>query len=610
MSDDGALDRLERKLNSPLAPEEPKRTEFRMRGMDAPRKWEVKPETEMKKRIKGMKPLELVFMGSAVFFVGAILIAVALFFGGNNTVSSKNVDIRITAPSEIGAGSTLSLQVAVTNKNAVPMELTDLIVEFPPGTRSALDVSTELPRLRESLGTLEPGKSINRTVRAVLFGLQGHDLPVKVSVEYRVPSSNAVFFSEESHTVRINESPATISIDALTEAVSGQKTSFTISVKSNSPEMLKGMLLEAAYPPGFSFDSSSPAPLAGQDIWDLGDIEPGGERKVTVSGTFTGEEGESRVMHLSAGTKKSEGENVIAAPLAMSDLSLTVTKPFVTVELALNGNRSAVQAISRGQAVNGSIQWVNNLPVRIQSLTITLSLKGQILNRVEVRSPRGFYNSNTSSIVWDRSSNPLLSDIAPGESGIEEFSFAALPTSAGQFSNPEIDLAVTVMANRLSEENVPESLQTSAAAKALVSSDVGFRDSIAVLNGPNPPKVASQTTYVATWDISNPGNAIANASVSAILPSYATYVGGAQGISYNASDRLVTWNIGDMPSATSRSVSFQVSFTPSISQVGTGPSILEEQTFTATDRFARVDINRSQDSLRTSDAPGTGNVVP
>lgn len=614
MDERDALENLQKKLDSGSEDARVKRTEFYSSGSSMPRAWQ-KPAPAPRPaaaavvgRIMGMKPVELFFFGSVAFFVIAIIAAALLFFAGNNTVSTKNVNIQITGPSEIGAGSTLSLQIAVTNHNAVPMQLTDLVVEFPSGTRSAVDVSQEEPRVRISLGTIAPGESANRTVRAVLFGLQGTDAPIKVSAEYRVPSSNAVFVSEADYTVRLNESPASISVDALTEAVSGQQVSFTVSVSSNSPDMLQNVLLSAAYPPGFTFISSSPLPVSTKNTWNLGNIEPGGVHKVTITGVFSGEDGESRVVHFTAGTPKTPDDNTVSAPLAMSDLSLTVAKPFVSVELSLEGDTSSVHAIPRGQAVNGTVRWVNNLPVRIQNLSITLSLGGQILDRFKVQASGGFYDSNKSKITWDRSTDSAFTDIAPGASGSQAFTIAALPTNAGSFKNPEISLDVSVTADRLSETNVPQSLTASASMRAPIETSIGLSSILSYVSGFATPKAGSPTSYLVTWQVNNPGSAVANTEVTGVLPSYVTYVSGGNGVTYNPTSRTVTWDEGDIPEAGSDTRSFQITFTPSISQIGDTPKLVVQQALVADDRFARTTVNASASDLGTKDITGGGQV--
>ncbi len=620
--DDEALERLEKRLNSTGAESsELKRSKLYGSGLHTANEWKITPAVApLVRHIARFKPLELVFAGSLAFFGIAIIIATILFFTGNNTVSAKNVEVQVSGPPQIGAGSTLSLQVVITNKNAVPMELTDLIVEFPPGTRSASDISVDLPRLRESLGTIKPGESVNRTVRAVVFGVSGSDLSIKASAEYRVPSSNAILVSSTLYTANINESPAAITVDALKEVIAGEKTVLTVTVTSNSPEVLTDMLLLASYPPGFSFESSSPSPSSGKAVWSLGDIEPGGKREVKITGSFSGEDGESRVVHFATGNRKPNTDDEIAAPLSTSDISLAIQKPFISAGLSLGDSTAPVQAIPRGTDIAGRVTWTNNLPVRIQNVVIVLSLNGQIIDRVKVKAEKGFYNSNNSTITWDRTTQGELADVAPGASGSESFTFAALPPGQGSYKNPDIKLSVTVKGDRLSETNVPESLQSSASIDALVLTDFALDSTLVHGNqnaGPVPPKAGTNTTYTVTWRLTNTGNAIGNAAVSGILPPYVDFKGGVvptgENIAFDNTGRVLSWNVGDLAIGQNKSVSFQIGFTPSISQVGTLPVLLSNQAYSGVDRFARFNLDGTAPPLTTANASASGNgglVVP
>ncbi|MBX9765245.1 DUF11 domain-containing protein [Patescibacteria group bacterium] len=615
MPDDGALDRLSKKLDSGKSETGIQRASLYTSYDGAPQDWkpELEPEPDMKK--KKAKPLEVIFAGAVVFFVIAVAVSVFLFFGGNNTVSTKNVDVQISGPAQIGAGSTLSMQVVVTNRNSVPMELADLVVEFPQGTRSDFDIAVELPRIRESLGTIKPGESVNRTVRAVLFGLQGTNADIKAAVEYRVPSSNAVFVSEALYTVNLNESPASISVETLKETVSGQEVTFAVTVRSNSPDILSDMLLLASYPPGFSFVSSSPKAAAGTSSWDLGDIEPGGTRTVSIVGTISGEDGESRVVHFVSGNQKQGEVDKVAAPLATSDVSLTLRKPFISVEIVLGGARSAAHVAERGDTVTGSVRWVNNLPNRAQNVSISLNLKGAVIDPTSIGSQNGFYNSNISSIVWDKSSQPGYADVGPGEFGSETFSFKILPANRGTFKNAEVLLGASVKADRLSEANVPESIQSSDATKIAVLTDLILNAIVAHSGGALPPKAGVESRYLITWNVSNSGNAVANGVVVGTLPSYVSYVGpsGGEGFSYNESARTVSWNVGDLAVGQSKTASFTIALLPSVSQIGSQPDLIISQRLTGVDRFVRQSVESVTENVRTS-APGisgaAGTVVP
>ncbi len=616
MSDNSALENLSKKLDSGTVNREVRRSSLFARGSRAPKSWEKKEgAAPTPKRTRRLRMPEMLFAGSIVFFVLAMGIAAIILFAGNNTISTKNVDIQVTGPTEIGAGSTLSLQVVITNRNAVPMQLTDLIVEFPTGTRSDTDISRELPRIRESLGTIKPGESVNRTVRAVVFGESGQDLSVKASAEYRVPSSNAIFVSDTTYIAKINQAPASITIDALKEAVSGQEVTFSVSVVSNAPGILKDMLLIANYPPGFSFKSSKPISAAGTAAWSLGDIEPGGKRTVEIKGVFAGEDGESRVLRFNAGTKKADQNDAILAPLAASELSLTVTKPFVSVALSLEGVTADTHTIVRGDEVEGVVRWTNNLPVKVQNVSITLGLDGPILDRSSVKVQRGFYSSNNSSILWSKATDPGLSDVAPGDSEMLTFSFKTLPTAQGDFKNSTVHLSVNVQAERQSESNVPVVVQSSATTDAVVATDITLSPSMVYAAGSMTPKADTETTYTVTWIVLNSANALANTSVSAVLPSYVRFIAPLAGsnISFNSSGRIVTWSIGDIAGGQSKNGSFQVTLTPSLTQVGNIPTVVGSQRVSAYDRFVRGQIEGTAAPLTTgsvSTSPSGGAVVP
>lgn len=598
MKDDSALERLEQKLSSRGEPERGRRSSFFSRRSDVPEGWK-RPDLAPRPRRIGW--LEVAFIASAVFFVVAVVFAAYLFFSGANTVSTRNVGIAIDGPVELRAGDPLALTIAITNKNAVPMELADLVVEFPPGTRSATDISIELPRIRESLGSIAPGQSITRTVRAVVFGSANTSARVGVTVEYRVPSSNAIFFGDAEYVVPVTQSPVGIAVDGLTELISGQEAVVGVQVTSNVDEVLKTMLLEATYPPGFSFVSSVPAPYVGEHIWRLGDIESGGTREVNIRGRFSGEDGDERVILFEVGSEVAQAPGEIAAPLATGDFGVFLAKPFVAASLALGGSITSEYTASRGEVVRGDIRYTNNLTTEVQDVEVVATLAGPILDRASVRAERGFYNSNTNTITWSRETLPELSALTPGASGVLTFSFGAL--EQGIFRNPTIDVDVTVRARRLSEENVPERIESTSSGSVLIGTDLALARSVGVSSGSPAPRAGAETAYLVSWIASNSVNAVAGASASAVLPSYVTWGGSPDAsVSFNPVGGIVTWTIGDLAEGTTKQTHFTVTFTPSLSQVGSIPVLVSDQRIYGFDRFTREDIERIAPALTVGSA--------
>lgn len=609
-----ALERLAKKLDSrEKSTEGLHRSALSLRSNKPAALWRPQPKAARRARHRRMSYLELFFVVSIVFFVVAGAFAAYLFFSGSNTVSTRNVSIAIDGPTSIRAGESLPLQIVITNRNTVPMELADLVVEFPRGTRSEADITVDLPRIRESLGTVNPGESVNRTVRAVIFGSSGSTAEIGVSVEYRVPSSNAIFVSEGSYSVPISQSPASITVESLKEVVSGQETALTVTVTSNIADVLSDMLLVAEYPPGFSFNSASPKPAAGSNTWRLGDIEKGGSRTITIRGTFTGEDGDERVVLFTAGTENGAAEDEIAAPLATGDASLTVTKPFISLSLSLDGVPTAEKIVQRGAAVRGDVRWANNLPSRAQDVEIEVTLTGGILDRNSVVVQKGFWRSADNTIIWSRETDSTLADVAPGASGVFTFSFATLKT--GTFRNPELTLGVTVRARRIGEGAVPEVVESAITSRIMVATDLTLESGLTHITGPLPPSADKETTYLVSWTAENGVNAVANASVSASLPSFVRFSPGSTmgAVSYNDIGGVVTWQVGDLEAGASKTTTFQVVLTPSLSQVGQTPTVVSDQRIFGIDRFTRTQLERTAPALTTKSASGgekTGTVAP
>ncbi len=610
--DQESLDRLSARVEMRPGSEPLQRRPLGTTPPPAPAAWGRVPPPRAPSLLGRFSVLEYLFAGSVVFFIVAATVAGLIIFSGDTTVSTKNVRIDIQGPTAVRAGDEVSLQILITNNNPAPMNLTDLLVEYPTGTRSAADVSLDLPRIRESLGTIQPGETVTRTVQAVLFGERGTELTVAVSAEYRVPSSNAVFRSEGEYHTTISQSPASISVVSLSEVVSGEPAEIRVRVASNATEPLLGMLLVATYPPGFTFISSSPAPRAGSNVWDLGTVLPSGEREIVIRGSFVGEDGSDRVVHFTTGSQK-QGTDTIQAPLAATDISLLVAKPFVSVQLSLNGDSAPEKNIQRGVPVRGEIRWTNNLPTRIQDVEIQLRLNGAVLDKSSVKSEQGFYRSSDTTIIFSPETDRRLEDVSPGESQFATFEFAALPQNAGSFRSPQITLAATVRGKRTAEGNVQEEVGSSAKAVALVSTDLALSATLARSSGPQPPKVEQETLYIVSWTVTNSSNAVADTVVTALLPNYVEWKSAVSGaVSYHENGRSISWEIGDLAPGEQRTAAFAIGAVPSLSQVNSMPSLVVDQRVSAFDRFIRATVERSSGSLTTGTGVSSqqGTVVP
>ncbi len=573
------------------------------------------PQTIVAPRAIGIVRAALWWLLAAalVFFLASLaFFGYYFFFGpGSGDASSSNIDIAISGPPQVEGGAPAEFQISVGNRNKVPIELADLVITYPDGTRSPADYVTSLTNQRIPLGTIESGGVRQGTVSAVLSGTAGQTADIKVELDYHIGGSSAIFTANTDYTVTFSSAPLGISVDGNSEAISGQPVQLAVTVSSNTDAPVKDVLLSATYPFGFKFNSSVPAPTQ-NGIWAIGDLNPGDKKIVTINGTLTGTKGDQRVFRFDAGTRVDSASSTISTQLADLAYTTTITQPFLDLTSVVNGSPGTV-VLSPGDSVTVTIGWQNNLSTPITSAAIVAQLTGLQIDGTTVKATNGFYRSTQNVVLWDKSTDPDLATIAPGAKGTVSFSFQ-VPTS-GQLASttsPHLDISVNVAGNRLSESGVPENLQSAVSQEIAIASDLQlaaqglYYTNPFGTSGPIPPKAGSETNYAILFTLTNSTNQITNGQVTASLPPYVRWVGiyspNTEKVSFDQVRGTVTWDLGTInPGAglngtPSRQMAIDIGFTPSTSQIGQQPPLLQQITFTGIDSSTGAAIKRTTSS--------------
>ncbi len=607
---------------------------FRPRRKDIADSWETNEEKEYSAGEKFFMKTSIFkkfFIFSVVFFALALTYGAYVFFAGGNTVSNSNIDISISGNNFTAGGEELPLIIGITNKNNAALELVDLVVEYPKG--GATDLSSDNERLRISLGTIPSGAVRNENVKVVLFGEQGSVRPVKVSIEYRVVGSNAIFVKDKTFDVNISSTPINLSVDAPLTITPNQNVILKIKETLNATEAAKNILLRADYPVGFSFISATPAPSFGNNVWTLGDLAPGVEHNVMVTGKMIDVfDGEEKTFNVSTGSQSDKDKTAIGVVFNSTKNTMMVKKPFVEANLFVNGASQGNYAVDAKTPITAEIRYQNNLDTKIDDLQIQAKLTGNAFDRKTIKAQRGFYDSSTDIISWNQSSQDDLKEINPGDSGTVAFSL--LPTSllsstGGLLSDPSVNIEINISGKQATQGFATNTLENSSSAIIRIISDVGLSTKALYYSGPFtntgpiPPKANHSTTYTIVWNLSNTSNSISNVKINSTLPPWVTFVGqispASENLNYNPSTRSIVWNADRIARGTgvtgaTRSVSFQVSAKFSVSQVGTAPLIINDAVLTGHDDFANVDVKVNKMGLNTnldsdSALPANGGIV-
>ncbi|MFA5791933.1 MAG: hypothetical protein WC884_02760 [Candidatus Paceibacterota bacterium] len=571
------------------------------------------------------------FIFSIIFFILTLGYTLYVFFAGGNVVSNDNIDISILGNNFTAGGEELSLILGITNKNNSPLDLADLIIEYPKS--SEVDLSSNVEHSRISLGTIPSGAVHNENLKIVLFGEQGSMRIIKIILEYRVQGSNAIFVKEKLFEVNISSTPINLQVDAPLSISPNQDITLNIKTTLNSTKIASKMLIKLSYPVGFVFVKSVPAPSFGNNVWYLGDLAPGVEHNLSISGRMVDVfDGEEKTFNISSGSQSSADKSMIDVFFNSIKHTIVIKKPFIEANLFINGISQKEYVTDAKTPINVEIRYLNNLDIKVNDLQIEAKISGNAFDRNKITAQQGFYDSSKNVIIWDKNSINQLKELNPSDSGSVTFAISPLSLFSllgGILSNPSINIEVGISGLRDVQDSYVNELNNSSSLNVRIISDVGFSSKIFYYSGPFtntgpiPPKVEKTTTYTIVWTLSNTANSISGVKVNSTLPRWATFLGPispvGENLTYNASTKEIVWNVDRIPKGTgitgvSRSVSFQISFSPSLSQVGTTPILINDAFLTGHDDFANVDIRVNKSSLNTrldndSVFPANGSVV-
>ena len=562
-----------------------------------------------------MRLASIFFVGAFLFFLVSLAATIFVFFVGGNSVSVDKVSLTFEGPTTITGGDTASLVVTITNTNAVPINDATIEITFPSSTRSADDATKPYPRYTENLGTLASGATVTRSLKARFFGGQGDALKTSASLSYAATGSNAVFVKETTYALTVSTTPLALTVETVSEVVSGQLLTLAITARSNASVPLTNVVVNSVMPFGFTVQDSS-LPLSNGSFL-IGTLAPGATKRITLSGTLSGQQNDQRAFHFSIGTAKTANDQALAVNYMTQNISVGIVAPFINTTLAINGDTGATGVLTAGAQQNITVSYTNTLTTTVTNANIAVAITGAAVDYESLRTENGFYRSSDHTIVFSRDTDPALAVLAPGASGLGTFSFSTLPVNALSAS-PSVTLTTSVSGTRVGQTNVPEQVTASAMRVAKVTtlptlSAASLRmGGPLTSSGPIPPRVGQATTYTVLWSIRTHGGALAGNTLSATLPSYVTYTGatsGAGSFSYNPGARTVTWGVGDLGANSSAQGYFQVSITPSTSQRGTSPALTGGVTYSGYDRFAGVQANATTEAVTTETPTDLGYVA-
>jgi hypothetical protein len=545
-----------------------------------------------------------ILIGSLLVFIfGVGLSSLYLYLGGNQ-ISSDNIALSVTGPFTIGGGETIDLQVGITNQNSVAIDSATLIMKYPPGTRSVGDAPRNLFEERIPIEAVSPGGVQNIPVQVAVFGESNVEQTISATIEYRIAGSNSLFYKDaEPLTFSITSSPLVLRIDSVEKVASGQVVDIEMTVISNASAPVRDVLISANYPNGFRFESADPTPVFSDNVWRIDELLPEQSVVIALTGTVVGLTEESFQINFNAGPARADNPFIVGSILAESSSNFSIERPFIDVETTIDGRTDRSVTIAQGETSVVDVNITNTLDETVYDMVVEVVPGGNALNEDSIVGTNGFYDSNSGTVRWEVSNNSRFAEVNPGES--RELSFSVSP-SAPQ-ATASYDLVVNVYARRVAETSAAEQLIGTALIEAKYSSElfVGSQaghGGLFTASGPLPPEVGVTTTYTITMVAEAGVNDLTDVILNTSLPVYVEWPDNVQGdgeLVYNTVSKQIEWQPGNILSGNRAEVSFQIEFTPSLSQRGRAPLLVRSQSVRATDRFTGERLQASADPVYT-----------
>ncbi len=580
--------------------------------------WEPEKMKPTKKPIVNFKtPTSLFkkfFIGAVLFLVLGVAYAFVMLYTGENTVSTERVKITIIGNSYTAGGEELPIDVIVKNENSVSIDSADLIIEYPRGSNT--DSAGDYERKRINLKSIAPGEELSEHISVILYGQQGTTKDIRARLEYNVRGSISTFTKEEIFTIQINAAPLVLSVESNAETVSGQDFELRVKGVVASTHLGKNTIVKVDYPPGFRFSEAIPSPILGNNVFALAKTAVGSENIIIIRGKVVGIDGDIKAFRVSAGDTDSRDASLIAVTYNTTVQEVIIGQPFINASLTLGGKDLETYAINSTEKIETKIKWANNLPTAVNNVEIRAKVSGNALNRSSIISA-GFFDSNTSEIIWDKNTVQALTTVQPGANGELNLSFTSLSLLSGSNSvipDPTITVEISIKASQPSEGVAIKQLTGTEKKTFKVNSDLQllgktlYSTGPIVNSGPVPPKVGVETSYTVQWSITNTSNKASKGEVRATLPVNVSFVkldpSSSEDLKYNDTTKEVIWNVGNIARGTgfvvpAKTVNFQVKLKPSTSQVGSTPNLMNEAIFTANDLFTDNPIRKSTIKLTT-----------
>jgi hypothetical protein len=539
--------------------------------------------------------------GVKLLFVSLVALIVALSFTAwrvfslRNVVSQMNIDMVADVSPYVEGGEALPLVLTVRNRNQSALQDVKVTMSYKQGNGA----QDELEKVQEKrdMGTIAINEFKKQDYSIIMYGSAGETRDISLKLEYKVAGSNAVFSKVLSTPVILKTPPVSVSISGEETLSIGQNGTFVFTVLNNSATTTLPSVLQLTLPTAFTQTSSNPSLLPRATSWKVDPLKTGESQKFSLTGYFSGKEGETATFQAKIGSQGESDKNIgIVYAVETRDVRLRASP--LEVSFALGTDRAISENLKYGDKARIDITYTNSSLLALQDVSVTLSLSGDAALYAQIDPTTGYYDSIAKTITWNKAVLPDLAVLPPGGKGQVS---VLVPIVAKGNNSPKLNVSLVGKASSKGDDDVvvkQEKGYTVYGSASLEAKTLYKTASFATF-GPVPPRANTDTLYAVHLDVRSQ-NALSSTKVSFVLPVYVSWINSStdiSSVSYNETTRTVTWNIGQMAEGDTKVVEVGLVVKPSQSHVGKTPTITSSLVLEADEVESRTHLKTTLSPL-------------
>jgi len=535
-----------------------------------------------------------------IIIVGVILTLFGFWNYQRGGGFSKDVlKLEILGPEEATIATDIEYIVKYKNIGNFRLEEAKLLFECPSSSLECDLVEKEefeekgLQQKEIFLEDIYPGQEKILHFKTKLLGKGGEGKEAKAELTFKPKNLQAIYSVKTTSLTVIKEVPITFEFDLPSKIESGREVEFSLNYFSHLKEPLSDLRCLVDYPADFEFLESKPETAFSQNQWVIPLLGTLDGSRIKIKGKMNGEIGKGKIFKARLELWKDE-EYIL---LKETEGVVEVIEPLIDISQRIN---DSVDYIAKpGEELYYEIFFRNIGKSPFEKQFLTVELTGDVFDFSTLNLPLGEYKPEKNLIIWGWQRVPYLKYLEPGEEGKVEFSIKLKEVFTTQENGGAIVAKVDI-------PPIHEEFETKIKSHLEILQRGFFEDEIFGNSGPIPPRVGQITTYTILWQATNCCNKVKNIKVLGKLPAQVMLTGQffpeeeTSKFFFDSESREISWQIGELVSNQTKTLAFQISFSPTVFQRGKTPNIVEEAQIIGDDEWTGENLQGFSPAINTT----------